>query len=125
MANITEKIERQITALEGKIDALSGNYLTNTWKRQREQQERDRKKEMYHSQIQVLQFLKQKSETDTLTLLEQNLTVAAFYEDMRCFSASKKYRKGPAQSPYLLQIHEKKYCIPFPHSGIFHLQIWQ
>ena len=97
MANITEKIERQITALEGKIDALSGNYLTNTWKRQREQQERDRKKEMYHSQIQVLQFLKQKSETDTLTLLEQNLTVAAVYEDMRCFSASKKYCKD---NPY-------------------------
>lgn len=97
MANITEKIERQITALEGKIDALNGNYLTNTWKRQREQQERDRKKEMYHSQIQVLQFLKQKSETDTLTLLEQNLTVAAFYEDMRCFSASKKYCKD---NPY-------------------------
>lgn len=97
MANITEKIEHQITALEGKIDALSGNYLTNTWKRQREQQERDRKKEMYHSQIQVLQFLKQKSETDTLTLLEQNLTVAAFYEDMRCFSASKKYCKD---NPY-------------------------
>ena len=97
MANITEKIERQITALEGKIDDLSGNYLTNTWKRQREQQERDRKKEMYHSQIQVLQFLKQKSETDTLTLLEQNLTVAAFYEDMRCFSASKKYCKD---NPY-------------------------
>ena len=97
MAYITEKIERQITALEGKIDALSGNYLTNTWKRQREQQERDRKKEMYHSQIQVLQFLKQKSETDTLTLLEQNLTVAAFYEDMRCFSASKKYCKD---NPY-------------------------
>lgn len=97
MANITEKIERQITALEGKIDALSGNYLTNTWKRQREQQERDRKMEMYHSQIQVLQFLKQKSETDTLTLLEQNLTVAAFYEDMRCFSASKKYCKD---NPY-------------------------
>lgn len=100
MANITEKIERQITALEGKIDALSGNYLTNTWKRQREQQERDRKKEMYHSQIQVLQFLKQKSETDTLTLLEQNLTVAAFYEDMRCFSASKKYCKDNPYSKF-------------------------
>lgn len=97
MANITEKIERRITVLEGKIDALSGNYLTNTWKRQREQQERDRKKEMYRSQIQVLQFLKHKSETDTLTLLEQNLTVAAFYEDMRCFSASKKYCKD---NPY-------------------------
>lgn len=97
MANITEKIERRITVLEGKIDALSGNYLTNTWKRQREQQERDRKKEMYRSQIQVLQLLKHKSETDTLTLLEQNLTAAAFYEDMRCFSASKKYCKD---NPY-------------------------
>lgn len=97
MANITEKINRRITVLEGKIDALSGNYLTNTWKRQREQQERDRKKEMYRSQIQVLRFLKQKSETGTLTLLEQNLTVAAFYEDMRCFSASKKYCKD---NPY-------------------------
>lgn len=97
MANITEKIERRITVLEGKVDALSGNYLTNTWKRQREQQERDRKKEMYRSQIQVLQLLKHKSETDTLTLLEQNLTVAAFYEDMRCFSASKKYCKD---NPY-------------------------
>ena len=41
--------------------------------------------------------MKQKSETDTLTLLEQNLTVAAFYEDMRCFSASKKYCKD---NPY-------------------------
>ena len=82
MANITHKIDRQITALEGKIDGLCGNYLTNTWKRQREQQERDRKKEMYHSQIQVLQYMKKKSETDTLPLLEQNLTVPAFYEDM-------------------------------------------
>ncbi len=97
MANITEKIERRITVLESKIGVLSGNYLTNTWKRQREQQERDRKKEMYRSQIQVLQFLKQKSETDTLTLLEQNLTIAAFYEDMRCFTASKKYCKD---NPY-------------------------
>ena len=52
---------------------------------------------MYRSQIQVLQLLKHKSETDTLTLLEQDLTVAAFYEDMRCFSASKKYCKD---NPY-------------------------
>ena len=38
-----------------------------------------------------MEYLKQKAETDTLSLLEQNFTVAAFYEDMRCFSASKKY----------------------------------
>lgn len=93
MTKLIEKIEKQITALQGKIDALSGNYLTNTWKRQREQRERDRKKEIYHSQLQVLEYLKQKAETGTLSLLEQNLTVSAFYEDMRCFSGAKKYCK--------------------------------
>lgn len=97
MTKFIQKIDKQITALQGKIDALSGNYLTNTWKRQREQQERDRKKEIYRSQLQVLEYLKRKAETGTLSLLEQNLTVAAFYEDMRCFSGSKKYC---ADNPY-------------------------
>ena len=41
MTKLIEKIEKQIKTLQGKIDALSGNYLTNTWKRQREQEERD------------------------------------------------------------------------------------
>ena len=93
MTKLIEKIEKQIKTLQGKIDALSGNYLTNTWKRQREQQERDRKKEIYRSQLQILEYLKQKAEAGALTLLEQNLTVATFYEDMRCFSGSKKYCK--------------------------------
>ena len=97
MTKLIEKIEKQIKNLQGKIGALSGNYLTNTWKRQREQQERDRKKEIYRSQLQVLEYLKQKAETGTLSLLEQNLTVAAFYEDMRCYSGSKKYSKD---NPY-------------------------
>ena len=97
MTKLIEKIEKQIKTLQGKIDALSGNYLTNTWKRQREQQERDRKKEIYRSQMQVLKYLKQKAETGTLSLFEQNLTVSAFYEDMRCFSGAKQYYKD---SPY-------------------------
>ena len=97
MTKFIQKIDKQIAALQNKIDALSGNYLTNTWKRQREQQERDRKKEILRSQLQVLKYLKQKTETGTLSLLEQNLTVSAFYEDMRCFSGSKKYC---ADNPY-------------------------
>lgn len=97
MTKFIQKIDKQIAALQSKIDALSGNYLTNTWKRQREQQERDRKKEILRSQLQVLEYLKQKAETDTLSLLEQNLTVSAFYEDMRCFSGFKKYC---ANNPY-------------------------
>lgn len=92
------KIENQIVSLDKKISALSGNYRTNTWKRQREQQERDRKKEIYRSQLQVLEYLKQKAQTNTLSLFEQNLTVSAFYEDMRCFSSSKRYSE---KNPYV------------------------
>ncbi len=63
MTKVIQKIDKQITSLLGKIDSLSGNYRTNTWKRQREQQDRDRKKEIYRSQIQVLEYLKQKAQT--------------------------------------------------------------
>ncbi len=91
MTNITQKIEKQIASLQGKIEALSGNYLTNTRKRQREQRERDKRKDDYRMHIQVLEYLKQQAEAGKLTPLMQNLTVSAFYENMRCFSASKEY----------------------------------
>lgn len=91
MTNITQKIEKQIASLQSKIEALSGDYLTNTRKRQQEQRERDKKKDDYRMHIQMLEYLKRQAEADELTPLMQNLAVSAFYEDMRCFSASKKY----------------------------------
>lgn len=91
MTNITQKIEKQIASLQSKIEALSGDYLTNTKKRQQEQRERDKRKDDYRMHIQVLEHLKQQAEAGELTPLMQNLTVSAFYEDMRCFSASKEY----------------------------------
>lgn len=91
MTNCIQKIEKQVATLQNKIDALSGTYLTNTRKRQREQQERDKKKEEYRAHIQVLEYLKSKAADSSLSLLEQNLIVSAFYEDMRCFSSSKEY----------------------------------
>lgn len=91
MTNITQKIEKQIASLQSKIEALNGEYLTNTRKRQQEQRERDKRKDDYRMHIQVLEYLKQQAEADELTPLMQNLAVSAFYEDMRCFSASKKY----------------------------------
>lgn len=91
MTNIIQKIEKQIASLQNKIEALSGDYRTNTWKRQQEQRERDKKKEDYRMHIQLLEHLKRQAETDELTPLMRNLAVSAFYEDMRCFSASKEY----------------------------------
>lgn len=91
MKKLIQKIDKQIPAVQAKIDALSGSHLTNTWKRQQEQQERDRKKDILREQLQVLQYLRNKAEAESLSSLEQNLVVSAFYEDMRCFSASRKY----------------------------------
>lgn len=98
MTNSIQKIEKQIDALQNKINALSGSYLTNTRKRQRDQQERDKKKDEYRAHIQLLEYLKQKAVDSSMSLLEQNLIVSAFYEDMRCFSISKQYCAG---NPYL------------------------
>ncbi len=91
MTNVTQKIEKQIASLQNKIEALSGDYRTNTWKRQQEQRERDKKKDDYRMHIQMLEYLKRQAEADEMTPLMQNLAVSAFYEDMRCFSASKEY----------------------------------
>lgn len=91
MTSITQKIEKQIASLQSKIKALSGDYLTNTRKRQQEQRERDKRKDDYRMHIQVLEYLKRQAEAGELTPLMQNLTVSAFYENMRCFSLSKEY----------------------------------
>ena len=85
------KIESQIAALDKKIDALSGNYLTNTRKRQNEQRERDRKKDQFHRYKQLLEYLLPRAQGNTLTPLEMALTVGTFYEDMCCLSKTKAY----------------------------------
>jgi len=47
MTNIFKRIQTQVESLQKKIDSLSGNYLTNTPKRQREQKDRDTKIERW------------------------------------------------------------------------------
>lgn len=91
MTNIIEKMEKQIVSLQNKIEALSGDYLINTRKRQQEQRERDKKKDDYRMHIQILEYLKRQAEDDDLTPLMQNLAISAFYEDMRCFSATNEH----------------------------------
>lgn len=91
------KIESHILSIDKKIEALSGNYLTNTPKRQEEQRERDRKKDQLCRHKQLLEYLLLRAQNDTLTPFETALTVGAFYEDMRCLSESKIYCD---KSPY-------------------------
>jgi len=54
------QIEKQIASLDKKINALSGDYLTNTPKRMREQAERVRKIEVLEDDKNVLIYIKEK-----------------------------------------------------------------
>ena len=83
MTNIFERIQTQVESLQKKIDSLSGNYLTNTPKRQREQKDRDTKIERWLSQKQLLEYLAEASINRDLTSLEKALLVGTFYENMR------------------------------------------
>lgn len=90
MTNVTNKIETQIASFQKKADSLSGEYLTNTWKRQQEQRSSDQQISRYRLQIQVLQYLGEMAGCGELTPLEKSLLVGAFHEDMRGVLASKK-----------------------------------
>lgn len=91
MMNVMDKIETQVTSLQKKIDALSGNYLTNTWKRQQEQRGRDQQISRYRLQMQVLQYLGEAAGCGDLTPLEKAILVGAFHEEIRSMLESKKH----------------------------------
>lgn len=82
MPVLTAKIEKQIECLNAKAQRLSGNYLTNTPKRQREKRDRDRKIADYRAHIHVLQYLQEKELGEGLTPLETALTTSAFYDTL-------------------------------------------
>lgn len=108
MSKYIEKIEKQIVGLEAKINELSGEHLTNTWKRMREQQERDQRKEELAAQLQIMQYLKNKAETEALSPFEQQLTVATFYEEIRCLAVRYFYCKEQASQVFSYPKYNEK-----------------
>lgn len=79
---IIEKVIRQIENAKNKIDALSGNYLCNTWKRIREQENRDQKISSYRFDIEILTYLLNTIEARELTKLELALITNSFRTDI-------------------------------------------
>lgn len=106
MTNVMDKIEAQTASFQKKIDALSGNYLTNTWKRQQEQRGRDQQIGRYRLQMQVLQYLGEAAGCSELTPLEKAILVGSFHEDMRCMMECKK-RAAEHNYPYELTFPER------------------
>lgn len=79
---LTEKINNQIESIQKKIDSLSGDYKTNTWKRMNEQASRDSKIEAYQKDKGILQYLLDAIDNRELTALEENLIIASFRSEI-------------------------------------------
>lgn len=80
---IISKIDKQIDSLQKKIDGLSGDYLANTYKRQREAESREEKKDTLKVEVQILEHIKAKAEREELSQFDTSLLVSTFREDMR------------------------------------------
>jgi len=92
---IIEKINKQIESLQSKIDALSGDYLTNTWKRQQEQKSRDSKIDGYKFDIDILEYIKQTSEQRELTPLENAMITKSVRDTIHQYYLWNKVSKNP------------------------------
>lgn len=88
--SLLEKIEKNIESLQRKIDALSGDYKTNTYKRMKEQEGRDRKKESLEIDIKLLEYVKEKLiDNIPITALEKALIVGAFRDEIHQYYVRK------------------------------------
>ncbi|MET3209943.1 UNVERIFIED_CONTAM: hypothetical protein ABIC26_002891 [Paenibacillus sp. PvR008] len=77
------KINKQIESAQRKVNALSGDYLTNTWKRQQEAASREQKKDNLNLEISILEHLKEKATNNIMNEFDIALLVGSFREDMR------------------------------------------
>lgn len=93
MSNVKliEKINRQCEALQKKINDLSGNYLTNTYKRQNEQRNRDSKKDQFRQQLEMLSYFKDEAARRELSLFETALITSTFYEEIKRLASYQRY----------------------------------
>ncbi len=93
---LNQKIDSQIEGLQKKIEALSGDYLTNTYKRQQEQQARDKKIDGYQLEIDILRYLADQIE---LTALQGSLVAKAMRDMFHQYHAWHRKSKTPLRYP--------------------------
>jgi len=102
---LVEKIDKQIKSIQKKINGLSGDYKTNTWKRMNEQASRDKKIEGYQTDINILQYLLDTLDNRSLTPLEENLMISSFRDTIHSYcmrnEAYNSENRGTAIKPIL------------------------
>jgi hypothetical protein len=80
-----ERIEKAVTSLQKKLDNLSGDYLTNTWKRMKEEESRQTQREQFKKEIDILNYLHSKIQSQSLTLFEETLITGSFRTTINSF----------------------------------------
>lgn len=93
--SLLEKINNNIESLEAKINSLSGEYKVNTYRRMKQQENRDAKINSWKTDIKILEYVKEKLlNNEPLTALEKGLIVGAFRDTIHQYYIQ-KYGKYP------------------------------
>jgi hypothetical protein len=98
---LVPKIDKQIESNQKKLDALSGDHLTNTWKRQQEESSRENKREQLRFDIALLEYIKDKSLHNSMTILEQALIIGSVREDLKNYRNQKYKYKNEISFPQI------------------------
>jgi len=94
---LIDKVNKGIEGLENKIQSLSGDYQTNTYKRMREQDTRDGKINSLECEKKILEYVLTKLlDNEQVTAVEKALTVGAFRTDIHQYYIL-KYGKYPQE----------------------------
>lgn len=113
---IKTKIEKQIESNNKKIEQLSGDYRTNTYKRMREQDSRDAKKEAFIVDNKILNYLKSTLEERALTILESAMLVGSFRDSIHSYYLRHEAFKKPDHGTALKEICYPEYNREYPDS---------
>lgn len=106
-SNYITKIDKQIESAQKKLDSLSGDYLTNTWKRQNEEASRESKRESIRFDISLLEYLKNKASFNSMTDLDINLLNTQFREDLKNKYNAKNGRNYIVEYPVIDSRYDK------------------
>lgn len=91
---LEEKINKQLESNNTKIERLLGDYKTNTWKRMREQENRDNQRLNYENDNRYLNYLLDKVQEKNITNFEIELITRTLREEFqnyyRCYNDNKK-----------------------------------
>jgi protein-L-isoaspartate O-methyltransferase len=99
-SQLIEKINKSIESLDNQLQKLSGNHLTNTYKRMNEEANRESKRESFRFDINMLEYIKERIVDNQVTELEKALISGIFRDEIH-YHYSKKYTYKPCSASTL------------------------